>query len=491
MSDPNGVIFQSFHWYSSSDGTFWNQLKNRAGDLANAGFTAIWLPPPFKGAGGASEVGYGVYDLYDLGEFDQKGTTRTKYGTKDEYVAAISTLKEKKLMVFADIVLNHRMAGDNLETSRAVAVYKDNRLSPKGELHDVTCYTHFQFAGRGQTYSSFEWHWYHFDAIDYKVEAPDDDSIYVFEGKSFDSDVCLENGNFDYLMGCDVDFEHEDVRKELLEWGKWYLDTTGVEAFRLDAVKHIPAWFFPEWLEALRTYSKKELVAIGEYWESSKESLLWYLDATKGQVELFDVPLHFNFYRASKAGQSYDMRTIFDGTLVQQCPTLAVTFVSNHDCQPLQSLESVVEAWFTPIAYALILLRRSGFPCVFAPDYDGAEYEDKGSDGNTYKIVLTSHKVLLDVFLKVRRENAYGEEYDYFDNEHVIGWTRLGDESHKKAIAVVLSNGEGGTKSMEVKRVQTEFIDLTGHREESVKTNDQGWGDFPCNGGSVSVWVER
>jgi alpha-amylase len=51
--------------------------------------------------------------------------------------------------------------------------------------------------------------------------------------------------------------------------------------------------------------------------------------------------------------------------------------VSNHDTQPLQSLESVVEAWFKPLAYALILLRKDGYPCVFAADYYGAEYKDK------------------------------------------------------------------------------------------------------------------
>lgn len=35
-----------------------------------------WLPPAYKGIGGKDEVGYGVYDVYDLGEFDQKGTIK-------------------------------------------------------------------------------------------------------------------------------------------------------------------------------------------------------------------------------------------------------------------------------------------------------------------------------------------------------------------------------------------------------------------------------
>ena len=59
------------------------------------------------------------------------------------------------------------------------------------------------------------------------------------------------------------------------------------------------------------------------------------------------------------------MRYLFDGTLVNEQPGLTVTLVENHDSQPLQSLESVVEAWFKPLAYALILLRKDGYPCVF------------------------------------------------------------------------------------------------------------------------------
>ncbi len=32
--------------------------------LAEAGITAVWLPPAYKGAAGGYDVGYGVYDLF-------------------------------------------------------------------------------------------------------------------------------------------------------------------------------------------------------------------------------------------------------------------------------------------------------------------------------------------------------------------------------------------------------------------------------------------
>ena len=88
MSEVNGVMMQYFHWYLP-DGSLWNQIARDATELAAAGFTALWLPPAYKGSNGGYDVGYGVYDLFDLGEFDQKGSIRTKYGTKDEYIRAI------------------------------------------------------------------------------------------------------------------------------------------------------------------------------------------------------------------------------------------------------------------------------------------------------------------------------------------------------------------------------------------------------------------
>ncbi len=110
--------------------------------------------------------------------------------------------------------------------------------------------------------------------------------------------------------------------------------TTNVDGFRFDATKHASAEFFQEWLEHVRLYAQRDLFAVGEYWSYEVEALHYFIEATNGKVALFDVPLHYNFQAASKAGNSYDLRTIFDNTLVQDQPTLAVTLVDNPDSQP-------------------------------------------------------------------------------------------------------------------------------------------------------------
>lgn len=490
-SEFNGVLMQYFHWYIAPDGDHWKRVKERAKDLAKAGITALWLPPAYKANGGGYDVGYGVYDLFDLGEFDQKGTVRTKYGTKDEFVAAVQAARQAGLQIYADVVFNHKMGGDAEETFEAIPFDPNNRNQPLGDARTIKSWTQFDFPGRGNQYSSLKWHWWHFDSVDYNSYDPGYKAVYRMKDKNFETKVDLRSGNYDYLMGCDLDISHPEVVGELKYWGEWMMDTIGVDGFRLDAIKHINGDFFNDWLDHQENHAKHDLFCVGEYWTEDLGALHWYIGNAGGRLNLFDVPLHYNFYRASKAGGGYDMRTILNGSLMKELSLFATTFVDNHDTQSLQALESVVEPWFKPLAYALILLRREGYPCIFYPDYYGAHYKDKGRDGNEYEIWMDSHQVILDRLLFARKHFAYGDQYDYFDHPDIIGWTRIGTEQHPQPMAAILSDGAGGSKWMEVRRPDTIFYDLTENVKETVTTNLDGWGEFRCNGGSVSVWVEQ
>jgi alpha-amylase len=68
-------------------------------------------------------TGYDTYDLYDLGrscapsndaltcsgEFDQKGSKETAWGTKEELLSAIKAAKSKGIITYIDAVLNHKV----------------------------------------------------------------------------------------------------------------------------------------------------------------------------------------------------------------------------------------------------------------------------------------------------------------------------------------------------------------------------------------------
>jgi alpha-amylase len=485
VSIANGVMMQFFQWYDPFGGVLWDLLKDNSQKLADAGFTSIWIPPAYKGSGGGSDVGYGCYDLFDLGEFHQKNSIRTKYGTRAQLLGAIAAAKAAGLQVYADVVFNHKDGGDYTEDTEAQQVDWDNRNRAISDWYGIKIWTGFNFPGRAGKYSTYEWHWWHFDAVSFDQNHPERDSQYLFriQEKEFATEVSHEHGNSDYLMASDIDTTEADG--ELRYWGRWMVDTTGVNGFRIDACKHIRASYFRDWLNHLRVHFSRELFSVGEYWSGDVEALHGYITETAGVMSLFDVPLHYRFRDAAASGNSYDLRTIFDHTLTQQQQSKSVTFVDNHDTQPCQSLESWVEPWFKPLAYALILLRREGFPCVFFGDYfDQPRYFDKGRE-----VTLYSHKFLIDKFISARRSFGYGDQHDYFDHPNTIGWVRTGDSEHPGVMAVVLSNGSEGNKWMNTFRPGARFKDVTGHMAAEVKTDAQGWGNFRCPGGSVSVWV--
>lgn len=208
-------------------------------------------------------------------------------------------------------------------------------------------------------------------------------------------------------------------------------------------------------------------------------------------MSLFDACLQANFSKASKAGNEFDLSTILQGSLVESKPELAVTLVENHDTQPLQSLEQTVEPWFRAHAYALILLREAGYPCVFYSDVYGSSYTDKGKDGKDHKVTLEALPQL-ERLLDLRKKRAYGEQRDYLDFPSCIGWTRSGDDEHEDSgIAVVMSNGDQGTKRMEIGQhfAGKKFTDFLGYANGEVIIGEDGWADFYCEAGSVSVWV--
>ena len=356
MNKINGTMMQYFEWYMNCNQNLWNTVAQNAKLLSDIGITALWLPPAYKGIGGKDDVGYGVYDLYDLGEFDQKGSIKTKYGSKDEYIECIKGLQKNGINCYADIVLNHKMGADMLQTIPATKVDWGNHYQEVSNQEIVRVATKFTFPGRKHKYSDFEWNWTHFHGIDYN-DKTGEHAIFKFKDKNWDDSVDEEFGNFDYLMGADIDFTNKEVVEECYKWAKWYLEETGVDGFRLDAVKHINAKFYNDFITKIKTETKKDLFTVGEYWSADISKLNRYIEETEGQISLFDVPLHYNLYNASK-DENYDLSQILNNTLVKEKPTLAVTFVDNHDTQPGQSLESFIDNWFKIPAYSIILFRK-------------------------------------------------------------------------------------------------------------------------------------
>lgn len=431
--------------------------------------------------GGDQDVGYGIYDLWDLGEFDQKGTVRTKYGTKKELLEAIDELHKNEIKVYADVVLNHKGNADFEEEFMARMVDQNNREKDVSEDMKIKAWTGFDFPGRAGKYSDFIWHYYHFTGVDYDANT-DTKAIFriLGDGKYWDEGVSDEKGNFDYLMNADIDHSHPEVREEIFKWVDWFMEETGVDGFRYDALKHISDEFIYDLSKHIMENKKDDFYLFGEYWQYDEGQIDGYLDDTDWKIDLFDVPLHFHMQEASKSNGNYDMRNIFNNTIVENHPLQAVIFVDNHDSQPGQSLDSWVEDWFKEIAYSLILFRKDGYPCIFAGDYYGLKGEIK-------KDPL---KEMIDKMLDVRKKYSFGDQDEYFDNPQVVGWVRRTD-NETSSLAVLISIGDMAEKQMFVGEEEAGkvYIDLSGNNKNQVTIDEDGNGIFNVGPGSVSYWA--
>ena len=88
-------------------------------ELSDLRINQVWLPPAYKGHHGDFDSGYGVYDLYDLGEFDQKGLFLLNMEAMKNIYLLIEGLKDFGIDIIVDVVLNHRIGADMTEVVRA------------------------------------------------------------------------------------------------------------------------------------------------------------------------------------------------------------------------------------------------------------------------------------------------------------------------------------------------------------------------------------
>jgi alpha-amylase len=478
----NGVMMQYFEWNLPNDGNLWKQLKADAEHLHKIGITAVWIPPAYK-ADEQQDEGYATYDLFDLGEFDQNNTIRTKYGTKDELKAMIDELHKHKISVYLDAVMNHKAEGDYTEKFKVQEVDPKDRDKNISDEIEIQGWTGYLFKGRGDKYSDFKWHWYHFSGVGFD-DASKRSGIFriLGENKHWSEGVDDENGNYDFLLCNDIDLDHPDVVKELNHWGTWVSKELNLDGMRLDAIKHMKDLFVKQFLEAVRAERGNDFYAVGEYWNGNLETLDGYLKTLDNSIDLFDVPLHYNLFQASQEGKDYDLSKILDNTLVLQYPDNAVTFVDNHDSQIGSSLESEIADWFKPSAYGLILLMEKGYPCIFYGDY----YEIKGEK--------SPHQPIIDILLDARRKYAYGEQTNYFDHPATVGFVRVGNKEHPgSGLAFLMSNGEDGSKIMNVGKDRKGEVwkELTGNVKQKVVIDEKGNGNFLVEGGNLAVWIKE
>ena len=472
----NPIMLQTFYWEMNTgryadefpeESELWNLLADRAEEFKKTGFDFLWFPPANKGAAGALDVGYGTYDLWDLGEFEQKGNIRTKYGKKEELENALVKLHNKGIRTFYDAVLNHRMGADEKET----VILKDEQ---KAEV-----WTKFNFPGRKGKYSSLRLDWTNFDGVDWN-ERSKEEGEFLFKHKKWDNSY-----EDDYLMGADLDYENQAVREDVINWGLWIINEIGFDGFRFDASKHVDNKFLKNFINETDEISNKDLFFIGESWVNDIESLKNYIkEIGSEKLHVFDFPLRQAFVEMMDG--NLDMRWFGDRGLVNtdDYSSYAVTFVDNHDTDRDAKNEygtrSISSRKYQ--AYTYILIRKEGVPVVFWKDY-----YNRGMKNRLKKII------------EARKKFAYGDGLESNSNdENTYSYIRAGDREHPGSGLVMMitqhDNGEIVRKTVNSLAANTEYYDFTGNIEKTVRTDENADGEFMVKGSQgegYSIWVPK
>jgi len=259
------VVLQYFN-------TSWRELTEKLPELAEVGYDALWLPPPTKGSGGLS-VGYDLWDPFDLGSRDQRNSVRTRYGTEAELLRLIETAHRFGIRVYVDNIMNHRafdVPGYNEYTP--IDIYPG--MVPEDFHLRVTAEGFYRKWDNVANWSdTWQIQYRNFsDLIDIAQETPDNANFGSYEGDTIPKiKLVRHRSNPEWycyapsptgavyvgFYSTNITSEvltnsanawlyEEDVNAYLIRALRWLVDHTGIDGLRLDAVKHVPSYFFGE-----------------------------------------------------------------------------------------------------------------------------------------------------------------------------------------------------------------------------------------------------
>ena len=244
-------------------------------------------------------MGYDIFDHYDLGDKDQKGTTATRFGTKDSLLRLVAVAHANGLEVYPDIVLNQVIGGE---------------ADPDAPGDKFKRFRYVGFAGP----DTGRWpkdHWNFHPNPDHWCSSGD-----ICEQK-FGPDVCYLDA--DHGGGGNGRYMRDQAR----EWFVWLTKQLGADGFRFDAVKH----FEPYVVEDLLYNAMGNGVAyfsVGEFVGSQQQEDDWV-----GQVQnrsgTFDFAFRDALANIIEAGGFFDMGSLPNYQQKNRLKT--VPFINNHD----------------------------------------------------------------------------------------------------------------------------------------------------------------
>src|SRR6266481_6296752 len=365
---------------------WWDHLAAQAHALAKAGFTAIWLPPPLKGASGLSSSGYDVFDDYDLGAKNQKGTIPTRYGTRELLQRCAAMMRANGIDVYVDLVENQRDGDDgkfNFKYLSAIGGVGSGRF------------------GKGPG--------------DFHPHVPEDPGVFSDQFQ-FGRDLAPING---------VPKDH--CGNGLLDAADWLTRALDLQGYRLDNVKGVSTVF----VQRLLTHgAMANKFSVAEFADGNIQLIENWANAVQHRSTAFDFPLHFALKNMCNSPDGFDMSSLDHAGLAGVDPQGAVTFDENHDTDRGGVGGPIVRNKMLGYAY---ILTSEGYPCVY--------YRDYSTDADCYGL-----KPQIDNLIWIHEKLAAGPTQQRWKEFDVFAYERLGGPH----LLVGLNNDPNNTRTITV-----------------------------------------
>ncbi|KAI0151331.1 glycoside hydrolase superfamily [Pestalotiopsis sp. NC0098] len=331
----NEAMLQGFSDRILPDHKHWRRLSSQLKWLETLGVKHVWTPPATK-ASSLRTDGYDVYDLYDLGEFHQKGTIATKWGTKQEFQELARAASGHGIKLIFDAVLHHKAGADayeNVTFSRTMPW----QTKSQGVIQHISLGTKFEFPGRQGRYSYMKWNMNHLRGMYVRPEDTHQGVNaafwHIIESADYKSDAdeaSLGNGMIKHSI---VDLNRPTVRQELRNWVTWLGEQLDLGGLRIDSLQHCSGDFIRNFTTYVdqRYGSRWMIMGNRRIHPESPWRIAKWLDSVGGNICLFDISLFDRLKEFSRFRDTGAQPLLTGASLYKSRPRNAITFVSTHE----------------------------------------------------------------------------------------------------------------------------------------------------------------
>ncbi len=159
----------------------------------------------------------------------------------------------------------------------------------------------------------------------------------------------------------DLDHSNGSVRDEIVRWQNFLKNEVGFAGWRYDLVKGYGGNYVGIYNDATQPQ-----FSVGEYFDSDRQRVVNWIDQTNAKSTAFDFPTRFILKDALSNNEFWRLKTT-DGKptgTIGWWPQMSVTFVENHDTEPVRN-NGLAFPGDKVLQANVYILTHPGIPCVF------------------------------------------------------------------------------------------------------------------------------